>query len=272
MIQFQNELVCVFESALFKTTSTVIIGSEFLLIVDPNWLPDEIVQIREFVDRHKESRKIYLLFTHSDYDHIIAYGAFPDAKVIASRAFFENAEKQSQLDQILQFDHDYYVSRNYPITYPEPDILIESDGQVLQFAENSVQFFLAPGHNRDGIFAVLNPGGIFIAGDYLSDVEFPFIYHSFQEYENTLKKADTIFQTIDIQVLVPGHGSATQSKTEMKKRLSESLEYLSDLKNAVLEGQNFDEEALWKRYAFPKSQRKFHLDNLELVKKEFGKL
>jgi hydroxyacylglutathione hydrolase len=38
MIQFQDETVAVFQSALFHTTSTVVQTEDAILLVDPTWL------------------------------------------------------------------------------------------------------------------------------------------------------------------------------------------------------------------------------------------
>jgi hydroxyacylglutathione hydrolase len=53
-----------------------------VLIVDLNWLPNEVDDIRNYVDSVKGDRELYLLFTHGDFDHIIGYKAFPGAKII----------------------------------------------------------------------------------------------------------------------------------------------------------------------------------------------
>lgn len=93
MIQFQNEAVTVFQSALFQTTSSVIQTKEMILIVDPNWLPNEIETIRNYVNSIQWEREIYLLFTHGDFDHIIGYQAFPGAKTIGSLGLQNHPKK-----------------------------------------------------------------------------------------------------------------------------------------------------------------------------------
>lgn len=65
--------ITIFESALYRTTSTVFHNDDLILIVDPNWLPGEVQAVRGHVDQIKKGYPLYLLFTHSDYDHIIAY-------------------------------------------------------------------------------------------------------------------------------------------------------------------------------------------------------
>lgn len=271
MIQFKNNYCCVFESALFKTTSTVLWTNDLVLVVDPNWLPHEIDKIRQFTDSIKENRPVFLLFTHSDYDHILGYGAFPDAKVIASKAFVGNATKNSVLDQIEKFDHDYYIDRPYQMVYPEVDIIVEKSGQKFMVGDTELNFYLAPGHNPDGIFTFIKQFGIWIVGDYLSDVEFPYIYHSCHAYEQSLILAKKILKNWQPKLMIPGHGKATTSQEEMELRIEESFEYLNLLKKSAMEQLTFPETFLWNRYNYARSMKLFHDNNLALAKKEFGR-
>ena len=259
------------QSALYQTTASVIDTPDLVLVVDPNWLPHEVQEIVSYVDTIKGSRPIYLLFTHSDYDHIIAWQAFPDAITIASEAFVENKAKQKEVDQILEFDDKYYIKRNYPILYPEIQIVIRQDEEFLSFGQTRIRFWLTPGHNADGLFALLEPQGVWIAGDYLSDVEFPFIYHSLEDYEMTLEKASQILSQARPKVLIPGHGQVAQHIPEMGNRIRFSQEYLSAIvRHAKGEGE-FDEEALLAQYDFPKGLRSIHQDNLNLIIKSISK-
>ena len=269
MTQYKTPHVIVFESALFRTISTLVVFEDALLLVDPTWLPHEINDIRNQIQLIKQERPLYLLFTHSDYDHIIAWKAFPDARVIVSKTFEENPAKQTILDQINKFDQEYYISRNYPIAYPKGDIIIEEDGQQIAIGNNVLTFYLAPGHNVDGVFTVVENSQIFIAGDYLSNIEFPYVYNSVKNYYATLEKSQQIIAQYDIRLLIPGHGDVATNKKEMLKRIKESYQYLDQLIAAIKGGQPFDEDFLWQRYQFPGGMRNFHEGNIRLIKKEF---
>ena len=267
-VQFQNSTLTIFESALYQTTSTVIIHSDFILIVDPNWLPLEIETIQQFVKENRESQPLYLLFTHSDYDHIIAYRAFPGAKVIASLAFKNQPKKNEILQQILDFDDENYIHRNYPIEYPNVDIVISEDNEKVEIEGVSFIFQQAQGHNDDGIFTWIPSLGIFIVGDYLCDVEFPFIYVSGLEYLRTLGKAKKVILENEVQFFIAGHGNFTQDKSQMLQRVEEAKKYINDLISAINNNESFDFESFVKKYHFPKGMRSAHQKNLEIITKE----
>ena len=276
MIQFKNENAIVFESALFRTTSTVVLTDDLVLVVDPNWLPDEVESIRHFVASAKQQRPIYLLFTHSDYDHIIGWQAFTGAKVIASKAFTENPEKQKVIEQILAWDDEYYITRNYPIEYPKVDLEVFANGQTFDLGSTRLTFYLAPGHNPDGIFTIVEnknwtpASAIWIAGDYLSNVEFPYIYHSSHAYENTLSKVDFILKNHPIQLMIPGHGDVATTTAVILERQNESVLYIRDLRKCLSEKREFDTALLWQRYQFRRGMQNFHDENVRLIRKELG--
>jgi len=270
-IQFRNEYITVFESQLFRTTTTVVQTDDLVLLVDPNWLPTEIGFLQNYIAKILNNKPLYLLFTHSDYDHIIGYQAFKGAKTIASDAFIKNKEKEAILLQINQFDHDFYLKRNYAISYPEIDILVKKDGQQLSIGKTKMTFYLAPGHNADGIFTIIENVNCWIAGDYLSNIEFPFIYHSSLSYEMTLDKADYILKNHKIELLISGHGDCTSQLDEIKKRRDESIQYIQTLRKSIQTNKPFNEATLWEKYAFPLLQKKYHQANIDLIKKELGK-
>lgn len=269
-IQLQTPTLTIFESALFRTTSTVIQTDDFVLIIDPNWLPQEVQTIRDFVDLIKKEKPIYLYFTHSDYDHIIGYQAFAEAKVIVSKAFEakENIEKEQILEQIYTFDDDYYIKRNYPIIYPKGDCIIQNNGEKLKIGDTELQFFDAKGHNSDGLILWIKTLGILVVGDYLSNVEFPYIYHSGREYLATLDRVEAIVKTGAVKYLITGHGDYTSDWSEMQKRFKDSYHYIFKIMECIKNGEDFDLNELWKQYDFQRIMTKFHNGNLAVLKAE----
>lgn len=109
------------------------------------------------------------------------------------------------------------------------DYIISEDGQKLVIGTSSLTFYLAPEHTDDGLVTVIEPAGIFLSGEYLSVVEFPFIFDSYLEYIKTMDKVKYIYSNHTISVHVPGHGHTTENKVEMQDRLKFSQEYLEQL-------------------------------------------
>lgn len=261
MLHYKDENLTVFQSVLYQTTTAVIESEEAIIMTDPTWLPKEIDRIKEFINERLNGRKLYIIYTHSDFDHVIGAGAFPEAFVIATERFQLNKNKRTVINEMKAFDQQYYIKRPYDYTYPTVDRLIKIDGDKLKLGSLTLHFFLAPGHTKDGLFTVIEPSGVLLSGDYLSDVEIPFIASSYKDYSQTIEKAEQIVSDFNIKCHVPGHGSVTNSKTEIKKRLSESLYYLKQLKSGDPENELSD--YCHKHYAFFDGMIESHLDNIK---------
>jgi hydroxyacylglutathione hydrolase len=268
MIAYKTKNLTVFQSALYHTTSTVVETDDCVIAVDPNWLPQEVEAISYYIEQIRKDRPLYLVFTHSDWDHIIGYSAFPNATIIASESFVNCVEKEVIIQQIKDFDDRYYISRDYEIAFPEVHIVIKQDGQFVTVGGTKLTFYLAPGHTSDGIFTIVEPLGIFIAGDYLSDIEFPYIYSSSLDYEATMEKFKEIMQVHPITLLIPGHGNVTTIHTDMMLRCEHSLKYISSLRESILLANEVALDAFINESLFPIGMRKFHEANKALVIKE----
>lgn len=272
MISFQNSRITVFQSALYHTTSSVITLDDCTIVVDPTWLPHEVQEIRAYVDQLGKGWPVYLIFTHSDWDHILGYGAFPEAKVIASAKFQQQPERTDIVEQIQTFDDRYYLKRDYDITYPEVDLVIHEDGQQLQLGQTTVTFYLSPGHTADGIITVIEPEGILLAGDYLSDIEFPYVYSSSVDYEATMEKLEQVLSRHDVRVLVPGHGNVTTDPAAMKARIEQSVRYLQTVRQYVNEGNQARLDAMIDQVPFPRGMKNYHEHNQQIIRKELEQL
>ncbi|WP_079480262.1 MBL fold metallo-hydrolase [Halobacillus salinus] len=261
MIQYKDKYLQVFQSALYKTTSSVIQTAQSIIAVDPNWLPEEIDRIQRYVYSVKRDRHLYIIYTHSDFDHIIGSGAFPDATVIATESLKNRSDKERVMEEVYQFDQAHYLDRSYEPHYPAVDIIVCEDGQTLDVGDASLTFYLAPGHTEDGLFTLVEPHGIFLSGDYLSDVEFPFVYSSLSDYQHTINKVEDILHKHTVRIQVPGHGTTTNEIEEVQERVAFSNLYLEKLKSH----DKSLEKVLEEKFPFYDGMRGEHLDNKKLV-------
>ena len=272
MVVWKDENLTLFKSVLYETISSVIVTNDCVIAVDPCWLPHEVEEIKQYVEKVRGNRPLYLLFTHSDYDHIIGCKAFPNAKVIAS-ANFDNKSleaKEAIIEEIKAFDDEYYITRNYKIIYPKVDLPISGEEISIKLGETKLIFFQATGHNDDGIFTLIEPLGILIAGDYFSDIEFPYIYFNSYKYEETILKLDDIVRKYTVKILITGHGNPTRDIVEMKKRQQDSLQYIRQMRKLVLTENEEGINKLIEGCKFPRNMKKFHDDNRSLFTEELN--
>lgn len=268
-IIYRDPNITIFQSALFQTNSTVVKTEDSILVVDPAWLPEEVALIKKEVEEIRGERPVFLIFTHSDYDHIIGYKAFQADKVFMSKAMADNPKKEDAIEQVFDFDEKYYIERPYLIEYPQGDFLVYRDGVQYRQGQTKMTFYLTPGHTADSMMVIVWQLGLCIAGDYLSNIEFPFIYHSSVEYIKTLEKLPRIHDRNWFTRLIPGHGAPALSINDWLHRRTESLAYIYAVRESIATGVPFDDASLWSRYRFPRLQQKYHADNVALMTREY---
>src|SRR5699024_11820639 len=179
MSQLQNDFIIGFQSELYATTSTVIESEEAITVVDPNLLPSEVAKITQFVNERIQNKQLYLILTHSDFDHIIGAGAFPEAKIIATKTFENQPHKQEIIDEINHFDHMYYLTRPYPDIYPNVHLIIDNNEINLQLGDLTYVLYLSPRNTNDVLFFYIKNIKTLVTVYYLSNIEIPFITSSY---------------------------------------------------------------------------------------------
>jgi hydroxyacylglutathione hydrolase len=265
MIEYQDDQVRVYTTPIFWTTSTVIQTRDLVLVVDPAYLPQEIEEIARFVSAARGGRKLILLFTHGDYDHILGATSFLAADTIGSLAMREKTDKEATLQQIRDFDRRYRVQRMGLLRYPELTCVIQYDGQQIVLGNTKLTFYLAPGHSADSLFTVIEPPGVFLAGDYLSDVEIPYVEDRADAYQRTMEKVASILQMHTIRLMIPGHGSVVTSQEAVLLRRHESLRYLHYLREAAQTGDEVASQLLLAEHS---PLREVHRRNYEQMRRE----
>lgn len=274
-ISYQEGNVTVFESELMCTCCTLIEQQDHILLVDPNWLPSEVEYIAQYLEQRQNDRELYLLFTHSDYDHIIGYERFREqAKLIVSESLLQNPQREEQLQEIRKFYDQYYLTAPWPVSYPEAAFLsIKQESEEHWMGQTRYCFMQAPGHNPDGLITYLPDSGILLAGDYLCEVEFPFVYHSIEAYRGTLSRLRMLLEQEEVSLLVAGHGPVSTDQQEMVERCRLADWYLHNLIAYGKVGTPFPEQELWSLYPhFPRIQSEYHQANLRLAQQEYRSL
>lgn len=259
---FREQQCTVFQSALYQTNTVLLDRRGYAVLVDPNWLPGEIAYIKAAWQKQCGDKPLYVVLTHSDFDHIIGVGAFPEAQFVASQALAERADQAAEIEEIQTFDDRHYIQRDYPIVYPRIDLMVGDAQSHFKLADDAWEAWPAPGHHQDAIILWDTTRRLLIAGDYLSDIEFPFVYHSFSAYHRTLDRLEAIIRERQPQLLLPGHGTPTTDPGEMLQRVDESRQYLNDIKTAQEQQTEFPLEKWLSAYPFPRGLAKEHAKNM----------
>ncbi|WP_418792023.1 MBL fold metallo-hydrolase [Phosphitispora sp. TUW77] len=218
--------IYIYQSSMWQTNSAVIINETANLVIDPCYFPTEIRIIADFVSR-KRSFNGYIIFTHSDFDHVIGHQYFKNFKLVAHEQFLL-CDRNYQIIQLNDIDQTYYVRRTIPFIFPEPVITFQETYKI-PIKGDELILVHAPGHTGDCIFTISPERGIMFAGDYLSNLEFPFVNFSPAAYRKTLNLAAKIITDYNITCVVPGHGDIAYGREEINDRIQSDRDYLTGL-------------------------------------------
>ncbi|HMG14065.1 MAG TPA: MBL fold metallo-hydrolase [Saprospiraceae bacterium] len=252
-----------FTSALYQTNSTLIDLGDKILLVDPSWLPEEINAIKNYIQQNYQDKTLWILITHFDYDHVWGVPAFPDAKIIAPS--LEGLEHLGDkcLHQWKQWDQEHYINRPYLPSLPVPEFTL-AESPSLIWNEYTLYFYHAPGHTADSYCCVIEPEGILIAGDYLCDVEIPWMGDSLISYKRTLEQFNELIEKHKISICIPGHGSIITNQKGIKERIEAGLKYLQLLSDNIVESENTIRQLI-SQYPFPLASQDIHELNKKFV-------
>lgn len=255
-------------SSLWQTNTTIIELPGRTVVIDPTYYPAEVAAVRQRVDAI--GQPIDLILTHSDWDHIVGFPQFTDATVYAHTNVARKTDdaKQKIVEEIASFDGKWYVDRPEPCVYPRVDVAIEHDTEHT-IAGESVMFIPVPGHTDDMIATIFLDRQVVVAGDLLSALEFPFIYHSFSAYRKTLQWMRAFFEINALPTLIPGHGPPATSLDEILRRLDDDQRYLDDLEAAVRRGSD-GSDVRFRGETINPHIAPFHVDNVTLVRQELA--
>jgi glyoxylase-like metal-dependent hydrolase (beta-lactamase superfamily II) len=243
-------------SRIWQTTATALRSGGEAMLIDSPYFPDELEALPSLL-KQAGFEPSALFATHADYDHVLGRYGFPaltlgvgDPTMIRIRT--EPGEAQREL---REEDARQYVVRERPLGLGNMQSL-PVPGYV-ELGEEELELHPADGHTPDGTAILSRRMGLLMVGDYLSDVEIPWISPggSLNAYRATLARLAPLVEAVE--TVVPGHGSP-HTRDAALRILDEDVDYLDALERG-------DE-----RPALPKGrdtvrQREIHAENLSRV-------
>lgn len=215
-----------FESALWETTSLLLVAGREAVLVDPGISTDEVERL---ATRAAElgSRVTHVLATHADWDHVCGIAAFPEAEATMSQRTAElvaSGEPAALIEQRAQ-QHGLRIKGQ-----PRVDRVV-APGNARQVGPFLVETIALPGHTTDGVGYRIRDLDLLAIGDYLSAIEFPFA-SSTAAYRATLAWLIDLLHRDPPGRVVPGHGP--ELSTQEARSIAEAdLAYLWSLHTAV---------------------------------------
>ncbi|HUF00174.1 MAG TPA: MBL fold metallo-hydrolase [Anaerolineales bacterium] len=220
-----SENVFWFQSEVYaQVTAGVVAGPQWAVVIDTLALPDETLNIRDFIEHELNVPVRYVINTHYHADHAWGNCFFPGATVIAHARCrdlliergvpsLEGAQKQNP------------VLRQVKIVLPQMTFI---DGELtLRVGKKNLIISPATGHSNDGITVLVEEDRILFAGDAFMPV--PYIVDgNIDDIMGSIKRIGRM----GLENIVQGHGDIIL-RGEIDAAVKENLNYLAAIKKAV---------------------------------------
>jgi glyoxylase-like metal-dependent hydrolase (beta-lactamase superfamily II) len=202
-------------------------GGDTCVVCDPSIFPEEIGEIRTATRGYE---RVYVLITHSDFDHVCGIPAFAGDTVIAGATTAAAIADGTARRKLSDSGRDWGTSWEGELRVD----LVAADGEPVRCGDVEVVAITSLGHIEDGSAFVVPDRRLLLPGDYLSPVCYPIVLSSLRAAVATNER---LLQTLDeheIARVVPGHGPPLD-RDEARRIGREDVEYLRSLQAAAAE-------------------------------------
>lgn len=219
-----SENVYWFQSDMYAQVSAgVVAGPKWAVVID-TLMPEESLEIRNFVENRLELPVRYVINTHHHADHCWGNCFFPGATVIGHEKC-----RQLLVDggpnalEIASKESSFYKK----LKIVPPHITFSSGIFSLQVGKKSLRLFPTPGHSDDNIGILIEEDRILFSGDAFMPL--PFIVEgNIEQFIETIQS----FKDLGLENIIQGHGDIIL-RGEIEEKIRENVTYLKAIQKAV---------------------------------------
>jgi glyoxylase-like metal-dependent hydrolase (beta-lactamase superfamily II) len=219
------ENVYSFQSDVYaQVNAGAIVGPSWAIVIDTLALPEETLEIRQFIEQELQVPVRYVINTHYHADHSWGNYLFPNATILSSTLCREllNTRGRASLEEAKKRGTTFRQGR---IVLPQ---LTFSEGSMnLRIGKKTLTMVSFPGHSPDNIGVIIEEDRVLFAGDvlmpipYIVDGDADVMVLSLKEIGN-----------MGFENVVQGHGDIVL-RGEVEISIKDNLAYLSAIRRAV---------------------------------------
>jgi cyclase len=230
-----------FQSDLYaQVTAGAVIGPNWAVVIDTLAIPEETLEIRNFIEQELNIPIKYVINTHYHADHSWGSCFFPGATIISHAICREKLATSGQVS-LREARQQSNIFRSVKIVLPQ--ITFTESTLSLRVGKKTLVLTALPGPSPDNIGILVEEDRVLFAGDAFMPL--PYIV------DGDIEDMITSFKKIGkmgLENIIQGHGDIVL-RGEIDNAVKENLAYLSAIRKAVRKA----------------SRRKFPLEMLETV-------
>jgi cyclase len=210
------------DHAVAEGKNAIIVGKRAVWAIDAGTHPHEGQEMADFI-RGLNRPADRLIYTHGHGDHALGSAAFHGAEIVAHRLM--PVEARRLLPILAPRAGKTVQELAAQIAWPT---ITFSDELTLDLGDRHLRLFPTPGHSQDGVSVYLEEEKLLVAGDAVVTGIVPAIGDGDSRVlETTLRR----LLDLEIETLIPGHGSVVYGQ----ERARDWLRWLADYLRAVRE-------------------------------------
>ena len=219
------ENVYSFQSDVYaQVNAGAVVGPNWAIVIDTLALPEETLEIRQFIEQELQIPVRYVINTHYHADHTWGNYLFPNATILSSTLCREliDTKGRTSLEEAKKQGTTFRQGR---IVLPH---LTFSEGSMnLRIGKKTLTMVSFPGHSPDNIGVIVEEDRVMFAGDIFMPI--PYIVDGdADEMILSLKEIGKM----GLENIVQGHGDIVL-RGEVEISIKDNLAYLSAIRRAV---------------------------------------
>jgi cyclase len=214
-----------FQSDLYaQVTAGAVIGPNWAVVIDTLAIPEETLEIRNFIERELTIPVRYVINTHHHADHAWGNCFFPGSTVIAHSLCREKLANEG-MEALRKAAAQSASFRQVRIILPH--FTFSQDHLSLRVGKKTLTLMPLPGPSPDNIGVLDEEDRILFAGDAFMPL--PYIVDG--DVDDTVASLKKMAK-LGLENIVQGHGDIVL-RGEIDHSIKENIAYLSAIRKAV---------------------------------------
>ncbi len=214
-----------FQSDVYaQVTAGAVIGPNWAVVIDTLAIPEETLEIRDFIEQELNLPVRYVVDTHYHADHAWGNCFFPGTTIIAHTLSRKQLATKGQ-QSLIEARKQNPTFRRVKIVLPQ--LTFDESYLILRVGKKTLSMFPLPGPCADNIGVLVEEDRVLFAGDAFMPL--PYIVDG--DIDDTVTSLKKISK-MGLENVVPGHGDIVL-RGEIDGMVKDNLAYLSALRKGV---------------------------------------